>query len=76
MIKMGSIIHESAFDNDVREILNDEAYGYYDGDTANYRDDSYNGERVGWMSQEYQTRLRSKNRSKNKAAKASRKRNR
>lgn len=73
---MGSIIHESAFENDVREILNDEAY-YYDGDTANYRDDSYNsGEMVGWMSQEYQTRLRSKNRSKNKAARASKKRNR
>ena len=73
---MGSIIHESAFENDIREILNDEAY-YYDGDTANYRDDSYNsGEMVGWMSQEYQTRLRSKNRSKNKAARASKKRNR
>lgn len=73
---MGAIIRESAFDNDVREILNDEAY-YYDGDTANYRDDSYNvSERVGWMSQEYQTRLRSKNRSKNKSARASRKRNR
>lgn len=71
---MGSVINESAFDNDVREILNDEEY--YDGDTANYRDDSYSGERVGWMSQEYQTRLRSKNRSKNKATKASRKRNR
>jgi len=73
---MGSIIHESAFDNDIREIL-DEASIYYDGDTANYRDDSYNsGERIGWMSQEYQTRLRSKNRSKNKAARASKKRNR
>ena len=72
---MGSIIHESAFDNDIREIL-DEASTYYDGDTANYRDDSYSGERIGWMSQEYQTRLRSKNRSKNKAARASKKRNR
>ena len=72
---MGSVINESAFDNDIREILNDEAY-YYDGDTENYRECSYNGESVGWMSQEYQTRLRSKNRSKNKAAKASRKRNR
>ena len=75
---MGSVIHESAFENDIREILEDEAYAYYDGDTANYRDDSYsyNNERVGWMSREYQTRVRSKNRSKNKAARASRKRNR
>ena len=73
---MGSVIHESAFDNDVREILNDEAYDYYDGDTANYRDVSYNERFVGWMSKEYQTRVRSKNRSKNKAARASKKRNR
>lgn len=73
---MGAIIHESAFENDIREILEDEAYVYYDGDTANYRDDSYNEPNIGWMSREYQTRVRSKNRSKNKAARASRKRNR
>ena len=68
---MGSVIHESAFENDVREILED-----YNGDTANYRDDSHNERFVGWMSKEYQTRLRTKNRTKNKAAKVSRKRNR
>lgn len=72
---MGSVIHESAFDNDIREIL-DEVSTYYDGDTANYRDASYNSGRVGWMSQVYQTKVRSKNRSKNKAARASKKRNR
>ena len=68
---MDSTLNESAFENDVREIIED-----YDGDTANYRDDSYNERFVGWMSKEYQTRLRSKNRSKNKAVRASRKRNR
>lgn len=63
---MGSIIHESVFDNDVSESLDDEDYTYYD---------NHNG-RVGWMSKEYQTKVRTKNRNKNKTARNSRKKNR
>lgn len=71
MIKMGSVIHHSAFENDIMEVIDE--HTYLDN---NYRDDSYNEPVIGWMSKEYQTRVRSKNRSKNKVAKASRKRNR